>query len=198
MAAGSASRRLSDTTERAFKYDDLKDAGRYRAVMGEAHEGYASKKKICSRRRVPACRTGERIVADTLVPWRETGTDLRLCAMDPAPDLPVTGPEEERAGAEFLPFRRDPVVDAGNLREIREGKIGAGGPLPVAEPDADMLQDIVPAARYPRDNILDNALLVPAPFLAAFPALEAVLFRCHGGSLPEYWPAGMLVVLQNW
>ena len=130
---------------------------------------------------VPAGRAVQRIVPDPLVPRRETGADPWLGTMDPAVGLPVISTEEERAVPDLPALYRDPVVNAGDVREIFNRNIQPVLFCPVNEPDAYMLQDILSALRDPRDDVLDDPLLPPAPLLAAPSALLAVLGRGHDG-----------------
>jgi len=101
--------------------------------------------------------------------------------MDPAVCLPVISKKEERAVPDLPALYRDPVVDAGDVREIFNRHIQPVLFSPVNKPDAYMLQDIFSALRDPRDEIFDNPLLPPPPLLTAPSALEAVLSRGHDG-----------------
>jgi len=99
--------------------------------------------------------------------------------MDPAVCLPVICPEEERAVPDLPALYRDPVVNAGDVREIFNRHIQPVLFCPIIEPDPYVLQDIFSALRDPRDDIFDNPLLPPPPLLAAPSALEAVLGSGH-------------------
>ena len=106
--------------------------------------------------------------------------------MDPTPDLSVLCPEEERAVPDLPAFYRDPVVDAGDMREIFKRNILPIHLFAIIEPDADMLQEILVTLHDPRHDIFDNVLLPPAPLLAALAALQAVLVVCQEHSPVEY------------
>jgi len=100
--------------------------------------------------------------------------------MDPAPDLSVLCPEEERAVPDLPAIHRDPVVDAGDIREIFKRNIPPVLFCAVGKPDPYVLQDIPAALRDPQDDIFDDALLAPPPLLAAPAALLTVLAGCQG------------------
>ena len=106
--------------------------------------------------------------------------------MDPAPDLSVLFPDEERAVPDLPAVHRDPVVDAGDMREIFKRNILPVLFCAVIEPYAYVLQDILAALRNPRDNIFDHSLLAPSPLLAALAALLTVLVGCQGNSPVGY------------
>jgi len=59
-------------------------------------------------------------------------------------------------------------------------------PLSVGKRYGNVLQNILAVLLYPRDEIVDNTLLTPSPFLATPSALLAVLVRCQGESPDEY------------
>jgi hypothetical protein len=89
--------------------------------------------------------------------------------------LSVLCPEEERAVPDLPAFYRDPVVDAGDMREIFKRNIPPVLSSAVIEPDAYVLQDIPAVLRDPRDDIFDDALLLPSPLFATLAALLTVL-----------------------
>jgi len=59
-------------------------------------------------------------------------------------------------------------------------------PLSVGKRYGNVLQNILAVLLYPRDEIVDNTLLTPSPFLATPSALSAVLVGCQGESPDEY------------
>jgi hypothetical protein len=102
--------------------------------------------------------------------------------MDPAAGLPVIIPEEKRAVTELSAFYRDPVVDAGDTREIFYCQFPPVLFCAVNKPDADVLQNVLPVVRDPREDVLYNTLLAPSPLLAAPAALPAFLLYRHNNS----------------
>ena len=67
---------------------------------------------------VPACRAVQRIITNSLVPWRETYADFRLGAMNFTVNLPVLCPKEERAVPQCPAILIYPVVDTDNVGKI--------------------------------------------------------------------------------
>jgi hypothetical protein len=102
--------------------------------------------------------------------------------MDPAVDLTIRPPLEERARRALFPVRIDPVIDPVNTGQVIRCKACSSAISPVRKADKDMLEDVPPAACNPWHKVIDDPVLVPSPLLAALPALPAIL--CHGIGLP--------------
>jgi hypothetical protein len=95
--------------------------------------------------------------------------------MDPAVNLPILPPIKERARVPFFPIGINPVVNPVNPGQILTGQI-CGSAIPaVRKTYEDMHEDVATATFYPWNQIFRNPILVPSPFLAALPALQAVL-----------------------
>ena len=95
--------------------------------------------------------------------------------MDPAVYFSVIPSFVERARVPLPPVRIDPVDDPVDPGQVIRSKAFCGFPGPAGKPDEDMAEDILPVHGNPWDKVVGNPLLVPSPFLAAFPALPAVL-----------------------
>lgn len=131
-----------------------------------------------SRRIVLARRAVQGIIAYSFVPWSETGTDCRLGLMDPGYALPSSARKKNGQDVRLLP-PGPPSNKCGRSGEIPGGEIPAVRTLPVTEGDGDMPEDIGAVMGNPRDEILRYPRLVPAPLLAASPALPALLVLRH-------------------
>jgi len=95
--------------------------------------------------------------------------------MDPAVNLPILPPIEERARVPFFPVGINPVVNPVNPRQILLYQVSGCAISPVRKPNENMPEDVATATCYPQNEIFRNPWLVPSPFLAALPALQAVL-----------------------
>jgi hypothetical protein len=62
------------------------------------------------------------------------------------------------------------------------------------ECEGNVLEDILTAGMYPRDEIFNNPFLAPSPLLTAFTALQAVLGGRHVWS-PYYIVHKYLIVI---
>jgi hypothetical protein len=113
-------------------------------------------------------------------PWGESHADCRLGIVDPAIDLPVLPPLEERARGARFTARVNPVIDPVNTVKVIRCKTCGSAKSPVREPDTDMREDILPVSGNPRYKVLNDPFLVPSPLLAALSALEAVLGHTRG------------------
>src|SRR5512136_2108152 len=97
--------------------------------------------------------------------------------MNPAVDLSVISPQEERAVRQCPAIRTCPVMNMCNSGGIAEGDIVPAAPSSALKCQGDVLQDILSFLAYPWDNIFNDALLSPPPFLAASATLDTCLFR---------------------
>jgi hypothetical protein len=95
--------------------------------------------------------------------------------MDPAVDLPILPPLEERAREALFPARINPVIDPVNAVQIIRHKACGCTIVPVRKADKDMREDILAVSCNPWHKVLDDPFLVPSPLLAALPALPAIL-----------------------
>jgi hypothetical protein len=95
--------------------------------------------------------------------------------MDPAVNLPILPPIEERARVPFFPVGINPVVNPVNPGKILMHQVCTCAISPVRKTDEDMHEDVATATCDPWNEIFRNPWLVPSPFLAALPALQAVL-----------------------
>jgi hypothetical protein len=100
--------------------------------------------------------------------------------MDPAIDLPILPPLEERARGALFTARVNPVIDPVNIVKVIRSKTCGSAESPVRESDADMRKDVLPVSGNPRYKIIDNPFLVPSPLLAALSALAALLGHSRG------------------
>ena len=128
----------------------------------------------------PACRAVQGIIPDPLIPGSETYADGRFGIVDPTVDLPIIGPVVERAVSKRSAIGINPVIYAGHPGEIGKGKVAASAPSTSSKADSDMPEDIPAIMPDPRDEILRDPFLTPAPFLAAPAALQAILDKYHG------------------
>jgi hypothetical protein len=101
--------------------------------------------------------------------------------MDPAGDLPILPPLEERARGALFPVRINPVIDSIYTGQVIRHKASGSAISPVRKADKDMREDVLPATCNPWHKVIDDPFLVPSPLLAALPALPAIL--CHGTDL---------------
>jgi hypothetical protein len=106
--------------------------------------------------------------------------------MNPATGFSVIRYAEERAVPQRPALSVHPEIDAGNMREVVGRDICPDAPRSVGKPDRDVPEDVGASAGYPGQDILSNPLLVKAPFLAAPPALPALLIRRHWHSPRDY------------
>jgi hypothetical protein len=103
--------------------------------------------------------------------------------MDPAVDLAIRPPLEERARRALFPIGINPVIDPVNTGQVIRCKACGSAISPVRKADKDMHEDVPPATRNPWHKVIDDPVLVPSPLLAALPALPAVLG--HGSEFPN-------------
>jgi len=146
----------------------------------EIQKDPVSTKHAISRGDIPACRAVQRIITDTLLPWREPDADSWLGFMNVTVYFPVSRPPKERAMVQRPAIRRCPIVNADDARQIIFSDLPPVAPLSIRKRYRDILEDIVTVCLYPRENIFNNPLLVPSPLLATATALQAVLIWCHG------------------
>jgi len=124
---------------------------------------------------VPAGGAVQCIIPDGLIPGCEPGADPGFDIVDPAVDLPVIAPPEERAALHCSPVRPDPVLDPYDGWQVPLRDFCCGAPPAGTQPHGNVLQDIFPATGQPGDEILKYSPLPPPPFLAASAALAALL-----------------------
>jgi len=129
-------------------------------------------------RRIPAGRAVQPVVVPDIGPWGKSDADRRLGIMDPAIDFPVMPPLEERARGTLFPARINPVIDPVNAGQVFLYNARSSAVSPVRKVDKDMREDVITASCNPWHEVIDDPVLVPSPFLAAFPALPAIL--SHG------------------
>ena len=91
----------------------------------------------------------------------------------------VICPPEEGTAGQYPAVRIYPVVNTDNIRQILYRNIPAITPFFIGERYGNMLQDVLPVFLYPRDEIVNNTLLSPSPFLAAAAALDTDLVKKH-------------------
>jgi hypothetical protein len=98
--------------------------------------------------------------------------------MDPAIDFPVLPPLEERARGAFSSVGINPVIDPVNAGEVLLNNARSSRVSPVRKVDKDMGEDVITAFCNPWYEVIGDPVLVPSPFLAALPALPAILSHC--------------------
>ena len=126
------------------------------------------------RRRIPAGRAIQPVVMPECGPRGKPDADGRFCIMDPAVHLSILPSVEERTRGAFFPVGINPVVNPVDTGQVLLHQICGSTISPVRKAYEDMHKDITPAIGNPRNKIFRNSFLVPAPFLAALPALPAV------------------------
>jgi hypothetical protein len=98
--------------------------------------------------------------------------------MDPAIDFPVLPPLEERARGTLFPVGINPVIDPVNAGKVFQGNTLSSAVSPVRKVDKDVVEDVITASCNPWHEVIGDPVLVPSPFLAALPALPAILSHC--------------------
>lgn len=101
--------------------------------------------------------------------------------MDPAVHFSIGPPVEERARGAFSSVRINPVVDPVNTGQVSIPKVRGSAMCPVGKADKHVCKDVLPVAGNPWYEIIDDPVLVPPPFFAAYSALLAGLG--HGTDL---------------
>jgi hypothetical protein len=98
--------------------------------------------------------------------------------MDPAIDFPVLPALEERARGAFFPIGINPVIDPVNAGQVFLCNARSSAVSPVRKVDKDMREDVITTSCNPWHEVIGDPVLVPSPFLAALPALPAILSHC--------------------
>jgi hypothetical protein len=76
--------------------------------------------------------------------------------MDPAEDLPVLPPLEERARGALFPARINPVIDPVNTGQVIRYKACGSTIVPVRKADKDMCEDVLAASGNPWHKVLND------------------------------------------
>jgi hypothetical protein len=93
--------------------------------------------------------------------------------------LPVISPEEKGTVCHRPAIGIHPIINTDNIRKICEYETISVTMFPMRECEGNVLEDILTAGMYPRDEIFNNPFLAPSPLLTAFTALQAVLGGRH-------------------
>jgi len=91
----------------------------------------------------------------------------------------VICPPEERTVSQYPAVRIYPVINTDNIGQIHNRNIPAITPIFIGECYGNMLQDVLPVFLHPQNEIVNNALLAPSPFLAAAATLDTDLVKKH-------------------
>jgi hypothetical protein len=102
--------------------------------------------------------------------------------VNPAIHLPVICPEEEGTVCHCPVFSINPIINADNIGKVFRYKIPSITAFSAGEGKGNVLEDILTACIYPRDEIFNNPFLAPPPLLTAFTTLQAVLGGRHVSS----------------
>jgi hypothetical protein len=100
--------------------------------------------------------------------------------MDPAVDLPVLPPFEERARVTLFPIGINPVVDPVNAGQFFWHKACCSAIIPARKADKDMPENVLSPMGNPGYKVPGDPFLVPSPLFTALPALPAVLDHTPG------------------
>lgn len=117
--------------------------------------------------------------------------------MNIAVHFPVFRFAVERAMVQYTAIRCYPIIDAEDIWQIIDPDLSPVAASSVHQRYRDKLEDIVTVCFYPRENIFDNSLLVPPPFLTTATALHAVLIWCHRHFLGISWVATGIIRYQH-